>query len=105
MANTIKIKRSAVPGKVPTVGDLQLSELAVNTYDGKLFLKKDNGAESIVEIGGSGGGSTGPILETAQVITSNITLSSGSHGLSVGPVEVASGYTVTIPANAVWAIV
>jgi hypothetical protein len=51
MANTIKIKRSAVPGKVPTTGDLQLGELAINTFDGKLFTKKDNGTQSIVELG------------------------------------------------------
>jgi hypothetical protein len=56
MANTIKLKRSAVPDKVPTTGDLDLGELALNTYDGKLFTKKDNGTVSIVEIGASGGG-------------------------------------------------
>jgi len=51
MSNTIRIKRSAVAGKVPTTGDLQLGELAINTFDGKLYTKKDNGAASIVEIG------------------------------------------------------
>lgn len=106
MANTIKIKRSSVPGKVPTVGDLQLSELAVNTFDGRLFLKKDNGTQSIVEIGGNNsGGNTGPILETTQVISENITLSAGKNGFSVGTVEITAGYTVTIPADATWAIV
>lgn len=51
MANTLYVKRSAVQGKVPTTGDLQLGELAINTYDGKLYIKKDNGSASIVEIG------------------------------------------------------
>jgi len=50
------------------------------------------------------GGTGGPILESAQVINSNLSLSAGSNGLSIGPVEIASGYTVTIPANATWAI-
>jgi len=50
MANTIKIKRSAVPSKVPATGDLALGELALNTYDGKLYTKKDNGTASIVEL-------------------------------------------------------
>lgn len=61
MANTIKLRRSAVAGKVPAVGDLQLGELALNTYDGKLYTKKDNGTASIVELsgGGGGGGSVG----------------------------------------------
>lgn len=59
MANTIKIKRSAVPAKVPTTGDLALGELALNTYDGKLYTKKDNGTASIVELSGGGGGGGG----------------------------------------------
>lgn len=58
MANPIVLKRSAVQGKVPTTGDLQLGELAINTYDGKLYIKKDNGSASIVEIGAGGGGSS-----------------------------------------------
>ena len=56
MANTIKVKRSATPSAVPTTGQLDLGEIAVNTYDGKLYIKKDNGTASIVEVGASGGG-------------------------------------------------
>jgi hypothetical protein len=37
----IKIKRSGVEGKIPTVDNLQLGELAVNTFDGKLYIEKD----------------------------------------------------------------
>jgi hypothetical protein len=48
----IKLKRSAVASKVPATNDLELGELGVNTYDGKLFLKKNvGGTESIVEVG------------------------------------------------------
>lgn len=54
MANTVKLKQSSVASKVPLTTDLQLGELAVNTYDGKLYLKKDNGTASIVEIGAGG---------------------------------------------------
>lgn len=57
MANKLLIKRSSVASKVPTTGDLELGELAINTYDGKLYLKKDNGSASIVEIGAGGGSS------------------------------------------------
>jgi hypothetical protein len=53
MANVIKIKRSAVAGKSPTTSDLDLGELAINTFDGKLFTKKSvSGVESIVELSG-----------------------------------------------------
>ena len=58
MAAQIKIKRSNISSKLPIVGDLELGELAINTFDGKLFLKKNNGTESIVEIGAGGGGGT-----------------------------------------------
>jgi hypothetical protein len=48
---TIKIRRSSVQNKVPTTTDLDLGELAINTYDGKLFLKKSvGGTESIVTL-------------------------------------------------------
>lgn len=57
MAQTIKLRRSATPSAVPTTGQLALGEVAINTYDGKLFIKKDNGTASIVEIGGGGGAS------------------------------------------------
>jgi len=36
MATPIRIKRSAVPGKKPALTDLQLGELALNTYDAEL---------------------------------------------------------------------
>ena len=52
MASEIKLKRSAVAGKAPATSDLELGELAMNTNDGKLFMKKDDGTESIVEITG-----------------------------------------------------
>ena len=55
MATPIRIKRSAVAGKRPTTEQLQLGELAVNFYDGKVFFKQDtNGVgigTRIVEIG------------------------------------------------------
>ena len=37
----IRIKRSAVPGKAPTVNDLPLGELGLNTYDAELFARRE----------------------------------------------------------------
>ena len=52
MATPIRLKRSAVAGRVPSVSDLQLGELALNFYDGKLYVKEKQGEnERIVEIG------------------------------------------------------
>lgn len=53
--NQLKLKRSAVSGKQPTTSSLALGELAVNTVDGKVFLKKDDGIESIVELATTSG--------------------------------------------------
>ena len=37
----IRIKRSSVPGKTPTVGQLPLGELGLNTYDAELFARRE----------------------------------------------------------------
>jgi len=52
MANQIILKRSSQASKVPTTAQLELGEIAINTYDGRIFIKKNNGATSVVEIGG-----------------------------------------------------
>ncbi|MFZ9959082.1 MAG: hypothetical protein ACO3GP_01725 [Candidatus Limnocylindrus sp.] len=50
MANTIKLKSSAVAGKAPTTSDLALRELGINTYDGALYMKRNQGSDEIVRI-------------------------------------------------------
>lgn len=50
MAQTIQLRRSAVQGVVPTTAQLQLGELAINTYDGKVYIKRNDGSESIVQV-------------------------------------------------------
>jgi hypothetical protein len=50
----IKMKRSGAAGKVPTTAQLDLGELAINTYDGRVFLKRNDGSEAIVELLNSG---------------------------------------------------
>jgi len=67
---TLKLKRSAVAAKVPLVGDLELGEIAINTYDGKVYTKKDNGTASIVEIGGGGAGTVTSVTGTAPIASS-----------------------------------
>lgn len=93
---TLKFKRSAVPAKIPSVSDLGLGELAINTYDGKLYLKKDNGTQSVVEVGGS---AIAPIAYPQNVQSGNYTLvlsDAGKHiySANTGP------QTITIPTNA-----
>ena len=50
MAQVVKLKRTAVQGKIPTTSSLELGELAINTYDGRIFFEKDNGTPSIQSV-------------------------------------------------------
>ena len=52
MANQIILKRSSTPGKAPLAAQLALGEIAINTYDGRIYIKKDDGVPAVVEIGG-----------------------------------------------------
>tara|TARA_B100001057_G_C22484911_1_gene807887 strand:+ start:137 stop:463 length:327 start_codon:yes stop_codon:yes gene_type:complete len=105
MAATVLHKRSATSGAAPTTSDLSLGEIGVNTYDGKLFVKKSvSGTESIIEIGASGGGAGGPIMQAAQTISSDVTLQSGHNGLSLYSVAVDNGVTVEVPATSTWTV-
>jgi hypothetical protein len=44
MAQTIKLKRSSQSGSsgIPTTNDLELGEVAINTYHGKMYIKRSN---------------------------------------------------------------
>jgi len=70
MAQSIILKRSALQGKVPTTSSLSLGEIAINTYDGKLYLNRSGSIQSIQEI-----------ITTNVVNTGSITLTqTGSFG-------------------------
>lgn len=47
-------KRSSTTGVTPAATEIDLGEMAVNTADGKVFIKKTNG--TVVEVGGGGSG-------------------------------------------------
>jgi hypothetical protein len=55
MATTIKLKSSSTASAVPSLSNLSLRELAINTADGKLYVRKGDGSgsDTIVDIGGS----------------------------------------------------
>jgi len=78
MANTLKLKRSAVASKAPLVADLDLGELALNTYDGRLYTKKNDGSDAIVEIGASASVLDTITQELVYTATASQTLFSGA---------------------------
>jgi len=70
MAQNIKLKRSALAGKVPNTSSIDLGEIAINTYDGKVFFKKSGSVHSVEQI-----------VATNSITTGSITLTqTGSFG-------------------------
>jgi hypothetical protein len=94
MAQSIILKRSATSGKVPTTSSLSVGELAINTYDGKVFLKKSGSSESIQTLVTTDSITTGSLTLTGDmtvlgsinarqfnigIISSSILYTSGSN--------------------------
>jgi len=80
----LKLRRSSVPNKIPDTGSLDFGELAINTYDGLVFMKKSGSlGEEVISIGSGGGGTinTGSFATTGsnrfngdQTITGSLTV-------------------------------
>ena len=102
MAQTIQLKRSSVAGNLPTSSDLALGEIAINTADGAVYIKKGN--NDIVAVADNdilhidttnsriGIGTTSPVQplhvhtssNSQMQFTDNASGSSASDGLRVG---------------------
>ena len=52
-----------------------------------------------------GGGGGGVFVESTQQVTANTTLSNGTNYMSVGPITINSGITVTVNSGATWTVV
>lgn len=63
----IILKRSSLPGKVPDISSLNIGEIAVNTYDGKLFIKRSGSIDSIESV-----------VTTNSITTGSITLTNSA---------------------------
>ena len=82
-----------------------MTSVAVTTQQATVTATTASNVTVIVQAGGIPSGSaSGVILESKQVISEDYTLTAGSNGISQGPVEIEVGYTVTIPAGAIWGI-
>jgi len=79
MANTIILKRSSQADKVPTTSQLALGEIAINTFDGKVYIKSDSGVPAIVEIGGA---LTGDVTSSGNATTLATVATAGATGSS-----------------------
>ena len=95
MTQQILIKRSAVAAKVPATTDIALGEIGCNTYDGVLYLQKNNGVASIVEVGAATitGDATGTLSKGAGTLT--LAASGVTAGSYTGSVTVDAKGRVT----------
>ena len=50
MAQIIRLKRSTTEGSIPTTSDLSTGELAINVYDGKVFLRRSGSVDDVREV-------------------------------------------------------
>jgi hypothetical protein len=82
-----QIRPIGVSGSIPSVNQLALGDIAINTYDGKAYIKKAIGnTQSIIELGSDGGGSS---------ISASYALSS-SYALNGGVTQLIAGTNVTL---------
>ena len=54
--------------------------------------------------GATGGGSDTVFIENQDDVTADYTITTGSNALSVGPITVATGVTVTVPTGNRWIV-
>jgi cytoskeletal protein CcmA (bactofilin family) len=76
MAQIVQLKRSSLSGKVPDTGSLNLGELAINTFDGKIYLRRSGSTDTVQEVITTNTTNTGSInLIGNQTITGSLQVS------------------------------
>ncbi len=92
--------------KVPTGTTGERSASAANgmfRYNTSLAEFEGYAAGAWGSIGG-GASANGAIYENSDTISTNYTISTGTNGMSVGPMVIAGGVTVTIPSGQRWVV-
>jgi hypothetical protein len=89
MSSIVQLKRSALSGKVPGTGSLNLGELALNTYDGKIFFRRSGSTDTIQEVVTTNVLNTGSVTITGTLTAGSIVGSiSASNGVVSGSSQV-----------------
>lgn len=89
MAVLTLLRRSSTTNVVPATTQIKLGELAINTFDGRLFTKKNNGIDSITEFVSTTGTFSGTLAAISGSIDT-IPISRGFGGFS-GNIGVGTG--------------
>lgn len=101
-APIIRIKRSAVPGKRPTVNDLPLGELGLNTYDAELYARRERtGIGTDVVRLGAGATVTNILYVTADGSNTNTGRKLGDAKATIGGAiaEATTGTVIKVSAG------
>ena len=89
MSSIVQLKRSALSGKVPGTGSLNLGELALNTYDGKIFFRRSGSTDTIQEVVTTNVLNTGSVTITGTLTAESIVGSiSASNGIVSGSSQI-----------------
>lgn len=89
----IKPKRSEVAASIPSVGDLEVGELAINLIDGKLYSRSS--ANVIKELGGAGATTLQAVTNSGASTTHDILLN-GANLIFEGNLDNAFETTLTV---------
>ena len=63
-----------------------------------------SGGWGSIGAGAKGGGNNQVFFENDQTVTANYTITTGKNAMSVGPISISSGVTVTIPSSSKWVV-
>jgi hypothetical protein len=96
---------STTSTNVPLAADMLTGEIAINTADRVIYTKDGTGAVVSIGNGATGGGGDTIFVQNGQTVNNSYTIPVGINAMSTGPISIASGAVVTVPANSVWAII
>lgn len=93
MANTVKLKKSSVAGKIPQSTDIDYGEVALNYADGKLYFKDSS---NVIQLFGA----SNAVDTLTNKTLSSPTISGGSiNNTTIGATTAASGAFTTLNAS------
>ena len=93
MTTVLKPKRSEVAASIPTTGQLEVGEIALNITDGKFFTKTSGNV--VKEVGGAGAVTLQGVTNIGATTTNDIVLN-GADLVFEGNIENAFETTLTV---------
>ena len=93
MSTVFKPKRSEVAASVPTTGQLEVGEIALNITDGKFYTKTSSNI--VKEVGGAGAVTLQGVTNVGATTTNDIVLN-GSNLVFEGSIENAFETSLTV---------